>query len=339
MSEKSPVAPADADPRPTQPRPRRAGLWLGLFGVGTVAAIVVTYLFLGRTPETSREVARGLPAGLSAVGGLDVRAVLQHEWFQKWLNNPFGQRGLEHVEERYGLDLRKVRTVVCGLGVLNGEVHVIAIVTGRLDRERLEERLSGGGGRTEVGGFLAWPVGARDLVSALGVSADAALAPAVAGLPDDRTLVLGSPTLIERWVDGGDTVADDEQLAPLLEAVGERSALWAVAHVSEGLAARLPTIEPGDGVETAPTLAGSTLRYALRLAPKEVTLTFELALADAATAQRLREQWSEADLFLRLRFALTLLGVASGGSGGDLVVEEDKLRFEMTAPLPDVPGL
>ena len=255
------------------------------------------------------------------------------------MNNPFGQRGLEHVEERYGLDLRKVRTVVCGLGVLNGEVHVIAIVTGRLDRERLEERLSGGGGRTEVGGFLAWPVGARDLVSALGVSADAALAPAVAGLPDDRTLVLGSPTLIERWVDGGDTVADDEQLAPLLEAVGERSALWAVAHVSEGLAARLPTIEPGDGVETAPTLAGSTLRYALRLAPKEVTLTFELALADAATAQRLREQWSEADLFLRLRFALTLLGVASGGSGGDLVVEEDKLRFEMTAPLPDVPGL
>ncbi len=129
----------------TSRAPRGASKTVILVIVGLVAAAGAAgayWWFRGRSSE-SRALAQKLPGGMSGVGGIDVGKITHGPWVQQILDKPIVTSSLEKAKTQFGVDVMAMKAIVGGVKVKDNTLHALYLVTGGLDRAKIEPLLKG----------------------------------------------------------------------------------------------------------------------------------------------------------------------------------------------------
>lgn len=364
IAEPTPFPPSAGPTRGPQRRRRRL-LVVAFAGVSAVAIVVGLVLWLRGPDHSPKQITQDLPSGLHYVGGIDFHQAFHHEFFKRYLDSSIGATLLKEFKTRYGIDLKRLDAAAGGSMVIDGQLHVIIVVRGEFVEATLNPLLSAGStGQVDVAGQLFYKTAAADFFAPRGVErpiettdGDAAteledlpkdpeapvpanmkVANIVMGMTDEKTFIVGSQDLVERYLSGGATVKDDAMTAALLDRVNDDVVFFAVGEIKDviGLAMTwgMPVVAL---LPLAGAVEGTT--YVLQVEMRdEFVIHWEITLNREELVAQLK---TLADNLPAPIASVSALAALAGWNIPEPEVEYDGrvIRGKMTVPFPNLPGL
>ena len=272
MSDEAPIVTTPEGPTRSRARTRKNIAILAVAGLVLAGAAVGAYVMFTGPKTDAMEASRALPKGLTFVGGFDIYAFVRSDWIKNVLDTAEAEKALRMLRQRSGIDVKKLDAAYGGSQLIDGEVHLLVLMSGEFDTKKVEDLFSFiASNEVEVGGHVLRELSMPGLLFPglktpetefqfqLGEEQDAededeplagkaeivdeepapppppALKPAqvVLGVINDHFL-MGSPTLIERWLkQDGDTVDDDAVMKGLLDRIDKNAIAWGVGSIGE----------------------------------------------------------------------------------------------------------
>ena len=228
MTEDTPTLGVPAAAPPSWARRYRAGL----LALSLALALAIGLTWWLRGGGDMRADLLRLPKGLPMALTLDFQRVLALEVLASALSSAPVQASLAEAKKQVGVDVLSLGTWTMGLRVQDGAVGLISVLHGRFEVETLRATLAKIPGvvSSTLGGLpastmtLGQPV--DELVARLMPGSET---PVVDGVPlpvipdlhfqvrDDRTLLVGTRDLLDAWLEGGATLAEDAELVAILD--------------------------------------------------------------------------------------------------------------------------
>ena len=328
------------------------------------------YWWYSNRKADSKTLVRGLPKDITSGGGINFRVILEHEKVKPLLEAPMGKIFLDIAKAKSGVEVPALESAAVGMKLEGNEIHFLAIMKGRFEVETVRglyklvgaEEVDIKGNKfgkkkmdsipfisqrkmrskfDEVPEPSAEPAG-EDGTDAEGKPSLAeqppepvmpTIAEVVFGPIDDRTLIAGSQKLVEAYLAGGDTVADDAILGPLVKDVADDAALWGVGKVAgDGQGNVVGDLLKGVAGESLAALDGSFKDSAglfeVRLTDKvEIRCVMNLASAEVATEIK------------GLMDTLLVVGqewLKESGSTANIAQDDKRITITGSTPLPDL---
>ena len=379
---------------PPRPQRSRAPLIIGV-AVLVLALAGGAYFLWGRGKSDSKSLVRGIPNGVAGVVGLNIKVVLEHDKIKPLIARPEVQAGLAKANEMAGVDVMALQSVAAGLQLIDNEFHVLAVIKGGFNVDKLNALFTtfGLGTPIEIKGKKLVKVAMADLpIGGFGPrrkhkfdepklddtgagdsedgpktdtadatdatdgtdSADAppgtasvvapkppfkmpGIADMALGALDDKTFVVGSPTLIEKFLDGTDTVANDPDIGPLIKEVSDDAVYWGISKF------KADSAEGKLVLGFAETLPGP-LATMVPAFLKDSVVFFELRLAENLEGRFISVFGSEDSAKTVKEFIDTFLPMASEqlkavGGKVEAKLEGAKLTVTLSIPVPDLEKL
>ncbi len=251
-------------------RKSKAPLIIGI--VLALAAIGVgVWFFTCRGGTDSKSLVRGMPKGVAFVGGINVAPILEIPIVKEQLAKEEAKQGIEMAKSFSGVDVLATKGVSFGVQVKDGSVHLLAVVKGSFNVDHLRNMLRNVGKPKDVKGtpmvlfalsemlpkrlpkaaFRGLPEAEAEPTEepAAGEGDEAkaeivepkepeytelpTVADVVLGPVDESTFLVGSEALVTAYLAGGDTLADDAELAPLLDKVSANAIYWGLGRMKK----------------------------------------------------------------------------------------------------------
>lgn len=250
MSDNDPTPPAgplpSAGPVPTAgplPTASRRRWLLPLALVLLVGAAVGTYFALRSTHTPLQALVLTLPKGPPWVLGFDPKPLLAFPPAAKGLARPDVQAQITTVKSTYGVDILAATGIAGAFQVADGGLQYLLLAELPLEVEKLAGKLTQlpGAESIEVKGkaLRRLPFGKTldhylpdvllgqvDAPPVLPIVPDLVFGPL-----DDHRFIAGTPKLVEAYLAGGATIADDTELSSRLANVPANALVWGVARL------------------------------------------------------------------------------------------------------------
>ena len=256
-------------------RERRQRLIMGGIFVGLLTAGAVGWVLLA--PNKHEQLMEKIPADVDFVGWIDVESILERPEIKRLLEDEDTAMALKQVSEEYGIDAESIETMAMGVKFDGMGVEMIVLASGdgigagvlKLLRD-MKDKADGMGidspyPERTIDGKVFYRVRSGELGPEM-----------YAGAFDSDVLVMGSASLIEKSLAGGDSVLDNETLAAQLDETSSAALLAGAGVMPEN-----PFI--------ADALQGAVFRTELLWDGDEAELRYTYSFDSAEAAQKAAE--------------------------------------------------
>lgn len=330
------------------------------------------YWWYSSRKADSKTLVRGLPKDIMAGGGVNFRVVLDHEKVKPLLENPMVKSSLDMAKAKSGVDVLALESAAVGLKLEGSEIHFLGIMKGRFEVETVrglfkligaeEVDIKGnkfGKMKLDTIPFLPRrkmtpkfeePAAEGEQAGTDGTDAEGkpslaeqppepvmpTMPELVFGPTDDRTLIAGSQKLVEAYLAGGATVADDADLGPLVKEIADDAVYWGVGKFKGDEQGKIVSdmLKGFMGEQFAAfegIMKDSAGLFEVRLTDKvEVRALTTFATAEAATKVK------------GLLDALAISGadmIKATGAAPTITQDDKRVTITVSFPLPDLSKL